>query len=273
MVRETANAGRLAELHPAFAARIEKLLAYMESEGYPLLIAQGLRTWQAQDALYAQGRTAPGKIVTQARGGYSHHNFGLAVDLCPIFTTEDTEDTEEFKGAASPALKSSVSSAPSVVKKTELDWNTQHPAWKKLLANAPAFGLAEGARWRTFPDTPHFYPLEIPSGTTKLREKYAAGGMAAVWKWVDELAAGAVARAPSPAGPAGATEGATGELVAPQTATLESRATPAQVEESDESWQASEAVLKAQASTTQLAAPQPATEGGRATKEIPNGQA
>ena len=33
-----------------------------------------LRTFAEQDKLFAQGRTAPGKIVTRARGGQSYHN-------------------------------------------------------------------------------------------------------------------------------------------------------------------------------------------------------
>jgi peptidoglycan L-alanyl-D-glutamate endopeptidase CwlK len=36
---------------------------------------------QEQDALYAQGRNAPGKIVTYAKGGSSYHNYGLAFDI------------------------------------------------------------------------------------------------------------------------------------------------------------------------------------------------
>lgn len=47
-------------------------------------ISQGLRTIAEQDALYAQGRTAKGKIVTNARGGSSYHNYGLAVDIVLI---------------------------------------------------------------------------------------------------------------------------------------------------------------------------------------------
>lgn len=49
----------------------------------------GFRSWEAQDALFAQGRTrvydAAGqqlRIVTDARGGYSAHNFGIAFDVC-----------------------------------------------------------------------------------------------------------------------------------------------------------------------------------------------
>lgn len=44
-------------------------------------VAQGFRSKAEQDAIYAQGRTKPGKIVTWARGGYSNHNYGVAVDL------------------------------------------------------------------------------------------------------------------------------------------------------------------------------------------------
>ncbi len=45
-------------------------------------IISGTRThMQEQDALYARRRTAPGPRVTNARGGYSNHNFGIAWDI------------------------------------------------------------------------------------------------------------------------------------------------------------------------------------------------
>jgi hypothetical protein len=255
MDTKTANACRLAELHPAFAARVGKLLAYMESQGYPLLITQGLRSWQAQDALYAQGRTAPGKIVTKAKGGSSHHNFGLGVDLCPAVVAPASPKPALSGAEGAGPVSGMEEPAPALpAMPTKLDWNVEHPGWKKLLANAPAFGLAEGARWRSFPDTPHFYPVEIPAGTAKLRALYAVGGMAAVWKWFDGLAAGVAPAPPKPAlseaegaGPASATDVAAGPThpAASQPAAQESRATnPAGVVESDESWQASEALLR-----------------------------
>ena len=46
----------------------------------------GTRTYAEQDALYAQGRTTGGKRVTNARGGYSNHNFGVAGDF-GVFST------------------------------------------------------------------------------------------------------------------------------------------------------------------------------------------
>ena len=46
--------------------------------------AYTLRTFAEQDAIYAQGRTKPGKIVSNAKGGLSLHNYGLAVDIVLI---------------------------------------------------------------------------------------------------------------------------------------------------------------------------------------------
>lgn len=40
----------------------------------------GKRSIEVQDSLYAAGRTAPGRIVTRARGGESAHNYGCASD-------------------------------------------------------------------------------------------------------------------------------------------------------------------------------------------------
>jgi hypothetical protein len=40
----------------------------------------GLRTVEEQNALWAQGRSKPGKIITKAKGGTSAHNYGCASD-------------------------------------------------------------------------------------------------------------------------------------------------------------------------------------------------
>lgn len=40
-----------------------------------------LRTFAEQDALFAKGRTQPGGRVTNASGGLSTHNYGLAIDI------------------------------------------------------------------------------------------------------------------------------------------------------------------------------------------------
>src|SRR5262245_49894508 len=76
---------RLSLVHPGLGSRGRTLMALCAQAGIAILVTQGLRTWKEQDALYAKGRTAPpiGKkyIVTNAKGGSSWHNFGLAFDI------------------------------------------------------------------------------------------------------------------------------------------------------------------------------------------------
>lgn len=49
--------------------------------GYEIKLIEGTRSYARQNDLYAQGRTKKGTKVTNARGGSSWHNFGLAVDF------------------------------------------------------------------------------------------------------------------------------------------------------------------------------------------------
>lgn len=52
--------------------------------GIDILITCTYRDNEAQDALYAKGRTVPGTIVTYAQGGDSFHNYRCAVDFVPL---------------------------------------------------------------------------------------------------------------------------------------------------------------------------------------------
>jgi len=92
-----------------------------------------LRTKQEQDELFAIGRTKPGKIVTNARGGYSYHNYGLAVDICLIIDGKtavwDAKTDFDFDGIAD---------------------------WMEIVRVFKAYGWEWGGDWRRFPDLPHF---------------------------------------------------------------------------------------------------------------------
>lgn len=84
----------LENLHPDVLEKIHRVLAAMAALGFPMRICQAVRTLAEQQALYAQGRTAPGKIVTHADGIISKSNHqvqsdgkGHAVDCC--FVTGD----------------------------------------------------------------------------------------------------------------------------------------------------------------------------------------
>lgn len=80
-------------LHPKI--RQSALDAYAEAiQATPVgchpVIDQTLRTFAESDALYAQGRTAPGEIVTQAKAGQSYHNYSLALDFHLVINGKDS---------------------------------------------------------------------------------------------------------------------------------------------------------------------------------------
>ena len=71
----------LLKVQPTFANLLIELKKHFQEKGIECKYISGHRTYAEQDALYAKGRTAPGPIVTKARGGFSNHNFGVAVDV------------------------------------------------------------------------------------------------------------------------------------------------------------------------------------------------
>jgi len=158
MLSPASNA-RLNAVYPPLAALVRQLAEQLLSDGIQIIVAQAMRTVAEQDALYAQGRTAPGRIVTNARGGHSYHNFGLAVDLAPL------------------AADGSV------------NWNASHPAWKRMEEAGVALGMTSGANWTRIVDAPHFqvtgrFPEAGPDD--ELRAILASDGLGAVWRAVSD---------------------------------------------------------------------------------------
>lgn len=78
------NSRDINDLHPLVAAMARVFVDECRKEGIDALITSTKRDNESQDALYAQGRTLPGKIVTNARGGESFHNYGCAFDFVPL---------------------------------------------------------------------------------------------------------------------------------------------------------------------------------------------
>jgi peptidoglycan LD-endopeptidase CwlK len=155
--------GRLATVIPLLAAKIRQMSDMLAEEGIAIRVTQALRSVSEQQALYEQGRTTPGKIVTNCPGGHSYHNVGLAVDCVPSVNGVD----QSF----------------------EPDWNANHPAWKRMEVVGQSLGLESGATWRTFPDAPHFqiqgkFPVGAPND--EVRQLLANGGLQAVWDEVDK---------------------------------------------------------------------------------------
>ena len=79
------NSRSFNDLHPRVKALAERFEAECLAIGYDILIYSTYRDNEAQNALYAQGRTTKGNIVTNAKGGQSLHNYRVAFDWVPIF--------------------------------------------------------------------------------------------------------------------------------------------------------------------------------------------
>lgn len=68
-------------LYPPFLEKLLDTIAACNARGCRYVATHGFRTYGEQMALWAKGRTVRGPIVTNAKGGQSSHNFGLAVDF------------------------------------------------------------------------------------------------------------------------------------------------------------------------------------------------
>lgn len=132
---------RIARLHPKL--RDEAKAIYFEInnnlKGKAICrFAYTLRTDAEQDALYAIGRTKPGKKVTNARGGESLHNFGMAIDIVLLV---DKNGDGTFETASW---------------QTNVDFDGDGVAdWMEVVKIFKLHGWEWGGDWK-FTDMPHF---------------------------------------------------------------------------------------------------------------------
>lgn len=135
---------------PELGRRVRLLVSNLSAKGVNVEVTQGLRTFAEQDALYSQGRSRRGPKVTNAKGGYSFHNYGLAVDLAPF-------------------------------KRGVPDWNAAN-AFRLIGEEAKKVRLEWGGRWKT-PDRPHVQLAPLP--IAKCLSLYKGGGLGLVWAAVE----------------------------------------------------------------------------------------
>lgn len=109
----------LPEVRPIARALVQKA----EQSGIRIKIISGLRTYAEQNELYAQGRTKPGPKVTNAPGGYSNHNFGIAFDVGVFEGTKYLSESIKYKAVGVLGMD---------------------------------LGLEWGGNWKTIVDQPHF---------------------------------------------------------------------------------------------------------------------
>ncbi|NYT62453.1 M15 family metallopeptidase [Alcaligenaceae bacterium] len=138
VVKSEIRGHTLAEVIGAVDARSEERIATLLPEAQPIAralvqkaalsgieikIISGLRTYDEQNELYAQGRTKPGIKVTNARGGYSNHNFGIAFDVGVFEGKKYLSESVKYKAVGVLGLD---------------------------------MGLEWGGNWKTIVDQPHF---------------------------------------------------------------------------------------------------------------------
>jgi peptidoglycan L-alanyl-D-glutamate endopeptidase CwlK len=118
------------------------LAGVLTRRGMKALITDGLRTFAEQDALFAKGRrgVAGEKKVTNAKGGQSNHNYGIAVDLYPVLP--DSAGQEKVFTSVPPNASVEFARAFN---------ETQHAIGEE----AEHLGLFWGARFMGIEDTPH----------------------------------------------------------------------------------------------------------------------
>lgn len=113
--------------------------------GCRYIAISGHRTWAEQDALYAIGRTRPGRKVTNAKGGFSNHNFAIAADYGVFHQGKYLDDKN-----------------PQLAEKVH----------DKVAQDCEDYGLDWGGNWQTFEDKPHY---ERHTGLTMAQKR-------ALWK-------------------------------------------------------------------------------------------
>lgn len=119
------NSRRVQDLHPKVATMTMLFIQECRAEGIDLLVTSTYRDMESQAALYAQGRTTPGKIVTKARPGQSFHNYRVALDVVPLRNGKPI-------------------------------WDTKDPVWQQIGIIGKACGLEWAGDWKSFKEFPHF---------------------------------------------------------------------------------------------------------------------
>jgi peptidoglycan L-alanyl-D-glutamate endopeptidase CwlK len=115
--------GIIATLHPRLHDLARDFVNAAAKAGITVKLISGLRTYNEQNALYAKGRTTPGKKVTNAPAGYSNHNFGIAFDIGIWKEGQYLDDS---------------------------------PLYRQVAPLAKTLGFEWGGDWKSFADEPHY---------------------------------------------------------------------------------------------------------------------
>ena len=119
------NSRKIEDLIPQAKERVERFIALCHEQGIDLLVTSTYRDNESQEQLYEQGRSLPGRIVTNAKPGESWHNYRCAVDVVPL-----------------------VNGKP--------NWDGSDPIWQTIGELGEKAGLEWAGRWHSFKELAHF---------------------------------------------------------------------------------------------------------------------
>jgi len=150
---------RIQEISPELREELSKIYneCCLALTGRAILrFAYVFRSFAEQATIYAQGRTRPGKVVTNAKPGQSIHNYRYAVDIVLL---KDTDKNGTFETASW---------------ETDVDFDGDGKAdWMEVVAIFKKYGWTWGGSWSSFKDYPHFE--KPPMSLSELQRKYPNG--------------------------------------------------------------------------------------------------
>lgn len=195
------------QLHPELQKKIRQLQELCEAEGLELGIGECLRTVEEQDALYAQGRTTPGNIVTYARGSSysSQHQWGIAFDFYHNVPGRAYEPDSFFRRVGDLAKRLGLAwggdwDSPVDMPHVYLPYWGDTPAALKRQYTMPTRFFASWPR-DTDPDHEKRKPLEVdgwmgPATVTRLQQLFGTtvdGIISDQWIWYKDQNPGLIA--------------------------------------------------------------------------------
>lgn len=123
------------KLHPGLIPICNEFVRRCKDSGLNVLVTETFRTKSEQDEIYAQGRTKPGNIISNAPYPKSPHCWGVAFDFCRNVKGREYDDSDGF--------------------------------FAKCGAVGKSLGLTWGGDWKTFVDKPHLeWTKYMPGSST-----------------------------------------------------------------------------------------------------------
>lgn len=144
----------ISRLRPDVAENCRVFIQRCAAEGLPVLVVETVRDLEYQASLYAQGRTKPGKIVTNQKTPSFHWDkVALAFDICKNVKGHEYDDADFFRRCGAIGKK---------------------------------MGFSWGGDWKSLPDQPHFQWDDNGRYTAAMVRKGQLPRMMPLYKEVDK---------------------------------------------------------------------------------------